>query len=201
MLYCLYIFYATSFRFHAFILHRLCLKMWIWGRMRCSNFCERHSSTFILTNKTQYRSVQDTSARANKGLTDTPLSTSFLGLTCLFGLQGLFGFMPHGLAVLLEFVVACLFPWSRTDFQKISAIHQELQLPVTLQTCGEDKSKTAHEIILSKLILKDRFVGYFPQHPFYEGRTNKKDCIVALWSNWGRNPPIHSWVQLLRKKT
>ncbi len=130
--------------------------------------------------QTKHRSLQDTSARAKKGLTDTPVRTSFLGLTCLFGLQGLFGFMPHGLAVLLEFVVACLFPWSRTDFQKISAIHQELQVPITLQTCGEDKSKTAHVTILLKLILKDRFVGYFPQHPFYEGRTNKKRIVLSL---------------------
>lgn len=142
-------------------------------------------------------SVQDTSAQAKKGLTDTPLRTSFLGLTCLFGLQGLFGFMPHGLAVLLEFVVACLFPWTWADFQKISTIHQELQVLVILQTCGEDKSKTAHSF---KAHSERQICGSFPSTSFL-WMQNKQRGLYCRSVVQLRKEHTHSWVQLLRKKT
>lgn len=133
------------------------------------------------------------------------VSDTLLGLTCVFGLQGLFGFKPHGLAVLLHLEVARLFPWAWTNFQKVPAVYQELQVYVTLQTCGEDKDKTTHVVILSKLIISlwkaDLWHMSFPtsQHPFFLWRETKGlycPSEVQLRKEV-RNPPF----QLLRKKT
>lgn len=157
--------------------------MWIWAEKFCV------TETFINTHTGQHNtlwvSAGHESACKERADSDTPLCTSFMGLTCVFGLHGLFGLMPHGLAVLLQLEVARLFPWARTDFQKVPAVYQELQVFVTLQTCGEDKDKTTPVVILSKLTLfpfERQICGSFPtsQHPFlYEGRTNKR-IVLSL---------------------
>jgi len=140
-------------------------------------------------------------------VSDTPQCTSFLGLTCVFRLQGLFGFMPHSLAVLLQLVVACLFPWAWTDFQKVPAVYQELQVFITLQTCRE-KDKTTHVVIHSNIQILFPFerqicgICHFSHHNIlFLWRENKqKDYIVPLQSNYGRKLGTHPFSCRGRKR-
>lgn len=175
--------------------------MWIWARKL------RDIHQHILATKTSRVSAGHESACKERADSDTPLCTFLCvcvwggGLTCVFRLQGLFGFMPHGFAVLLQLVVPCLLPWAWTDFQKVPTVYQELQVFVTLQTCGEDKDKMTHLVILYYFLLKGRFVADFPHHNILscmKPKTNKR-IVLSLCG------PIEegtlSWVQLLRKKT
>lgn len=49
--------------------------------------------------------------------------------------------MPHGLAVLLESEVAELLPGWRADLEKISPLQEELEVRITLHTCGTEEQR------------------------------------------------------------
>jgi hypothetical protein len=61
-------------------------------------------------------------------------------LTGLLWLESPPGLVPHGLAVLLELVVAALLPGRGADLNQGPTCQKELQVPVSLQAWGGEHS-------------------------------------------------------------
>lgn len=58
-----------------------------------------------------------------------------IALTFLVRLEGFLRFVPHGLAVLHESVVAGLLPGRGADLEEVSPLQEELQVRIALHTC------------------------------------------------------------------
>ena len=55
-------------------------------------------------------------------------------LTGLVALEGFVGLVPHGLAVLLQFVEAVLLPGAGADLDQLPTHQQKLEICITFQT-------------------------------------------------------------------
>lgn len=71
-------------------------------------------------------------------------------LTGIIFLEGLLGFAPHCLAVLLEPEVTSLLPAWGEDLQEVSPLQEKLEVGITLQTWGSREQKTTLEKLQEK---------------------------------------------------
>lgn len=127
-----------------------------------------------------------------KGL---PVSHTFCwearaALTGIVFLEGLLGFAPHGLAVLLEPEVTRLLPAWGEDLQEVSPLQEKLEVGITLQTWGRREQKTTLEKLQEKCKRSE-----IPSRPSLESHKSSWLCkhtrtqkilrcdnnVVAVW--------------------
>lgn len=69
-----------------------------------------------------------------------PCARVWDGLTGVLWPQGFFGFVPHGLAVLLQLVESRLPPRARANLHKLGAVQKKIQIRISGHACGRGRT-------------------------------------------------------------
>lgn len=97
-------------------------------------------------------------------------------LTGIIFLEGLLGFAPHCLAVLLEPEVTSLLPAWGEDLQEVSPLQEKLEVGITLQTWGSREQKTTLEKLQEKCKRSE-----ITSRPSLESHKSSWQFVAAVW--------------------